>query len=139
MITVIDQSSADLLASATLHFRGAQSAAHFASLPHSIALVATQGAAITGFCWGYRLDRPDDSTMVYLHELHVDESYRRHGIGRELIEVLIDLAANEGVSKIFLITSADNRPARALYESLGAQIADQGATVNYWWNLDKSG
>ena len=134
---VIDQSSADLLASATLQFRGTQSAIHFASLPHSIAFVATQGTAITGYCWGYRLDRPDDSTMIYLHELHVDENYRRHGIGRKLMETLIDLATTERITKIFLITGAENRPARALYESLGAQIADQGATVNYWWNLDE--
>lgn len=118
-----------------MQFRGVQSATHFASLPHSIAFVAHEGDAITGYCWGYRLDRPDDAAMIYLHELHVDERHRRRGIGRDLMTALIELAERERATKIFLTTGTDNQPARALYESLGADIADQGATVNYWWNL----
>jgi ribosomal protein S18 acetylase RimI-like enzyme len=51
---------------------------------------------------------------------------------------LLRSAGQEGIAKIFLVTGAENRPVRALYESLGAGLAEQGPTVNYWWNLERS-
>ena len=39
--------------------------------------VALAGSEILGWCWGYQLIRPDDSSMLYLHQLEVDETHRR--------------------------------------------------------------
>ncbi|WP_433223330.1 hypothetical protein ACQP00_25850 [Dactylosporangium sp. CS-047395] len=35
-------------------------------------------------------------------------------------------------------TGADNAAARRLYESMGAGLATQGPTVNYWFHLPPS-
>jgi hypothetical protein len=36
---------------------------------------------------------------------------------------------------MFLTTGEANAPARALYDSMGGGLADQGPTVNYWFLL----
>jgi ribosomal protein S18 acetylase RimI-like enzyme len=73
--------------------------------------------------------------MLYLHQLEVDEAYRRRGIARELMAAFMTAGAKSGATKMFLTTAADNTPARTLYESLGGGLASQGPTVNYWFLL----
>jgi ribosomal protein S18 acetylase RimI-like enzyme len=79
--------------------------------------------------------RPDETSMIYLHELDVVESFRRRGVGRELVRSFMDAGRSLGASRMFLTTGATNEPARALYEQLGAGLAEQGPTVNYWFQL----
>ena len=52
--------------------------------------------------------------------IHADQNHRRHGICGQLMETLIDLAETERITRILLITGAASRPARVLYETLGA-------------------
>jgi len=73
--------------------------------------------------------------MLYLHNLEVVEQCRRQGVGRELLRSFMEAGAQLGASKMFLITGEDNRAARSLYESMGAGLATQGPTVNYWFLL----
>lgn len=47
--------------------------------------------------------------------------YRGHGIARQLMEACIERAREEGSSWVALEVSADNTPARHLYQSLGFQ------------------
>lgn len=68
---------------------------------------------------GYRLPRPDAFSMLYLHDVEVDEPYRRQEVGRRLVEAFMDAGRRAGASKMFLTTSAVNMPARRLYEALG--------------------
>ncbi|GAA1603516.1 hypothetical protein GCM10009789_66920 [Kribbella sancticallisti] len=107
----------------------------YASSPATITFIAWAGPEIAGWCWGYQLARPDDSTMLYLHQLEVDAAYRRQGIGRDLVTAFLKAGAETGATKMFLTTGADNIPARTLYESLGGDLASQGPTVNYWFLL----
>lgn len=107
----------------------------YASSPATMTFVAVDGSEIAGWCWGYNLVRPDDSSMLYLHQLEVDETYRRRGIARDLMTTFMTAGATSGATKMFLTTAADNTPARTLYESLGGGLASQGPTVNYWFLL----
>jgi GNAT superfamily N-acetyltransferase len=61
---------------------------------------------------------------AYVQHLYVDPAYRRHGIGRALMHVLLDWCKESGHSRIALRTS---EMARALYESLGF-VADRVMT-----------
>jgi RimJ/RimL family protein N-acetyltransferase len=55
--------------------------------------------------------------------ISVARAYWGYGIGRRLMQMLIDWARASGsVRKLNLIVRADNRPAIALYESLGFEI-----------------
>jgi GNAT superfamily N-acetyltransferase len=54
---------------------------------------------------------------AYLEELYVAPSKRGHGLGRALLEAAMDVARDEGATRMELGTSEDDTAARALYES----------------------
>ena len=138
MLTEISPANAYLLASATMQFRNAEHARTFAVLDHTMAVVAGEAETVTGYCWGYHLQRPYSSAMAYVHELEVAERHWRRGIGRELMLAFLGAAQQRGATKVFLTTGSGNVAARSLYDTIGGQIADQGDTTNYWWNLERS-
>ena len=90
---------------------------------------------VQDWCWGYLLARPDGTSMLYLHNLEVAEPCRRQGIGRGLLRSFMEAGVQLGADKMFLITGEGNVAARRLYESMGAGLATQGPTVNYWFPL----
>ncbi len=138
MLTEISPANSYLLASATMQFRNAEDARTFAALDHTIAFVAGEPETVTGYCWGCYLQRPDNSAMAYVHELEVAGPHWRRGIGRGLMLAFLGAAQQRGATKVFLTTGSGNVAARSLYEAIGGQIADQGDTTNYWWNLERS-
>jgi len=56
-----------------------------------------------------------------LHNMAVDQTAKRQGIGRLLLSALIQTAQGRGVEVIHLEVRAGNAPAIALYEGLGFQ------------------
>jgi len=138
VLTEISPAGAYLFASATMQFRNAEDARTFAALDHTTAFVAGEAETVTGYCWGYYLQRPDSSAMAYIHELEVAERHWRRGIGRRLMLAFLGAAQQRGATKVFLTTGSGNVAARSLYDTIGGQIADQGDTTNYWWNLERS-
>jgi ribosomal protein S18 acetylase RimI-like enzyme len=62
----------------------------------------------------------------YLEELYVVPDRRGRGIGRALMEEVLELAARRGADRIDLGTSEDDVAARSLYESLGFSNRDGG-------------
>jgi len=132
MTAAIVVPDAALLDRAVQKFMGAKAVAASGALT----FVALDGPEVVGWCWGHHLGRPDGSSMLYLHQLEVDESHRRTGIGRQLLRTFMTEGAKAGASKMFLTTGADNTAARTLYDALGGGLASQGPTVNYWFLLD---
>lgn len=116
-------------------FANVDGGGRFLDAEGGIAFVAIQDGSIAGWCWGQHIVRPDDTSMLYLHELEVAEPFRRQGHGRALVEAFMAGGRTLGASKMFLTTGESNRAARALYEGLGARLAEQGPTVNYWFKL----
>ena len=136
MICRVSSADTELLDKAVRRFAGdANGAVAFARSPGTIAFVAVEDHDVQGWCWGYLLARPDGTTMLYLHNLEVAEPCRRQGIGRGLLRSFMEAGAQLGASKMFLITGEQNGAARNLYESMGAGLAAQGPTVNYWFLL----
>ena len=54
-----------------------------------------------------------------IHLLGVKPEYRRHGLGRMLLESAIDIAKHSGYSKIILLTQFAMKSAQRLYEAMG--------------------
>ncbi len=70
-------------------------------------------------------------------EVMVDPAWRRHGIGRALMEACIDWAERSPVvEKLSLNVFADNAPAIALYRSLG--FVEEGRRVREYKDPDGS-
>jgi ribosomal protein S18 acetylase RimI-like enzyme len=54
-----------------------------------------------------------------LYDLYVASGARRRGVARQLMERAQEFATETGAFRLELQTARDNRPAQALYESLG--------------------
>ena len=64
--------------------------------------------------------RPDKS--LYIDDICVDESYRRHGVGKKLYEHVVQFAKEEKCFNITLNVWAKNLSAQAFYESMGMTV-----------------
>lgn len=60
---------------------------------------------------------------AHIAQIMVDPSLRRRGLARDLIETTSALAASMGHTRLTLLVSEDNAPARALYASAGFTAA----------------
>lgn len=107
----------------------------FLSDPSAVAFVAQVAEQIVGWAWGYRLLRPDGHSMLLLYEIEVVESERRNGVGRTLLDSVLDVGRREGHTKMWLLTDETNEEAASLYEKAGGQRSDT-ADVVYWWRFD---
>src|SRR5512142_848079 len=140
MILRVSSANVEVFEQAAGRFAGQTSGAvAFTQSPGTLAFVAMADADVQGWCWGYLLARPDGTSMLYLHNLEVAESCRRQGIGRGLLRAFMETGVRLGAGKMFLTTGAGNTAARRLYESMGAGLATQGPTVNYWFLLPGRG
>lgn len=82
------------------------------------ARIAERGGEIGGFS----ISMLHPSTWAaglncYLEDLFVDQNMRGHGVGRALIDDLLDLAKNRGWDRLYWHTDAGNETARTLYDS----------------------
>jgi ribosomal protein S18 acetylase RimI-like enzyme len=83
-------------------------------------VVAFDGEDPVGFAFGYELPRRHGRpVMFFVYEIEVEEAYRRQGIGRRLMQALLD-----GYDEAFVLTEPDNAAANALYGSLGGTRVD---------------
>jgi ribosomal-protein-alanine N-acetyltransferase len=85
--------------------------------PEEQAPVGYGGLAVTG-------------ADAYVQTIGVSRSVQRLGIGRTLMNVLLDEAAARGATTCWLEVRADNAPAQRLYESLG--FTNRGLRRGYY-------
>lgn len=99
-------------------------------------IVSLDNNKVAGFLIAYQLQRFDmSSNMMYIHEIQVDQNYRRQGYAKEMIEFMIDMSRNNQVYKLFLATNKSNTPAVCLYEKTGG-VAKNIDDVLYTYTLD---
>ena len=75
---------------------------------------ADESGEVLGYCGYYRSFTEADITNVAVARKH-----QRKGVGRALLQRLIEEGRSEGVEDFTLEVRRSNRPAIALYESLG--------------------
>lgn len=131
------EASEEQLAWASTKYKTWQRAGALKTTGSGLAFVAEEDDRIVGWCWGYHLLRPDGTTMVYVHEMEVDEDARGRGYGRQLIDSMLDVARSEGAARVFLVTQKTNTAARALYESAGGHVPGDEDSLVFWWLLDE--
>ena len=87
--------------------------------------VVEEKGEILGYCgFLYVLDEGEIPNVC------VKESARQRGIGRQMMEVLLEAAKNCGLSVLFLEVRESNQAARRLYESLG--FIQNGMRKNFY-------
>jgi ribosomal protein S18 acetylase RimI-like enzyme len=56
---------------------------------------------------------------AFITDLYVEEPARKRGLGRALLDAMIEALAARGVKAVHLMVRPENERARALYETLG--------------------
>ncbi|MFT6075626.1 MAG: ribosomal protein S18 acetylase RimI-like enzyme [Yoonia sp.] len=95
-------------------------------------MVAVAGAKIVGMASGQVMYRPDKPPAFFISEIGVRDEFQRQGIAASLCEALKQVAKDFGCEGIWVATEGNNRPARALYQSLGAR--ETADIVVYDWD-----
>jgi len=90
-------------------------------------LVAKLGGEIVGYAIG---EKSKDSGLIV--SVAVKKEWRRRGIGRKLIEKLLENFKKEGMKIVFLHVREENRDAINFYQALGFKIIE--LVENYYSN-----
>jgi len=99
--------------------------------PKTLVLLAETQGIFTGLLTAFEnfstfTARP----MMNIHDVMVLKEYRKKGIGRSLMNALIEEAEKRNCSRITLEVRKDNLPAQNLYQDLGFQ--DTEPSMFYW-------
>jgi GNAT superfamily N-acetyltransferase len=84
--------------------------------------VAEQAQGVVGFAAGLMLDPPKQGCDAELTAIYLDNDRRRTGIGRRLVGSVAAAQRSFGATSLLTWVIAGNRPARAFYEALGAEL-----------------
>lgn len=90
-------------------------------------LIAEAGGGDTTRIVGYAIFVPSIATFkmkpgLWLEDLYVDEAYRGRGIGKALIQEVIEIARKKGYARVDWTVLDWNVNAVEFYESLGATL-----------------
>lgn len=89
---------------------------------------AFEGNKLIGWC-DLRLTHRESAKHRAELGMGLLREYRGHGIGRRMLEKLIQAAPAHGVEKLELVVIADNEAAIYLYKSVG--FKEEGRLLNY--------
>lgn len=87
----------------------------------ALAVIATDDAGIIGYAIGRITALPsffEHRFRGYIHDVYVREAYRRRGVGRRMVEEILDWLRDRGVTMVELTVAANN-DATAFWERLG--------------------
>jgi N6-L-threonylcarbamoyladenine synthase len=90
--------------------------------PHTFYLVAYIDERVVGYAG---LSKVKSSSSADIQTIAVDQSLRRRGIGRELMEKLIAQAIQLSATELYLEVREDKPEPQKLYESLGFEAIDK--------------
>jgi GNAT superfamily N-acetyltransferase len=84
--------------------------------------VAQQDGEVVGFASGNMLESPKLDLDAELSAIYLRADRRRTGTGRRLVGTVAAAQRAHGATGLLTWVIAGNRPARAFYESLGAEL-----------------
>ena len=88
---------------------------------HLLVITATLEGKVIGGLTAYRLPSYEEmASTIYIYDLGVKEAFRMKGIGKKLVNLLLDYAQNHQVNAVFVDTEqVDNEEAIAFYNTVG--------------------
>jgi ribosomal protein S18 acetylase RimI-like enzyme len=97
--------------------------------PGEVFLLATVDDALAGCCALRAMMDDCEANACEMKRLYVRPAFRGFGLGRALVETLMQRAREAGYSTMFVDTLSDMEAARELYASLGFE-----STEPYYYN-----
>lgn len=71
--------------------------------------------------------------VLLLEDVILDKDYRNGGLGRRLVEHVLDWAAAEGLTRVTLLADKDNVPAQGFYRRLGFKPSNMTVLRRALW------
>jgi ribosomal protein S18 acetylase RimI-like enzyme len=88
----------------------------------AVILVATRGELIVGYAYGTIEERNWNALLDEhgaIHDIFVDETVRRSGVGQKLVSALVSELEALGAQRIVLSTMVDNQAAQRVFLACG--------------------
>lgn len=104
----------------------------FLKLPHAIGVVVEDDGILVGFML-YEIG-PD---CIVLHDIAINELYRREGIGRQLVDKLIDKLHEKRRRDLLVLVRERNLEAQLFFRALGFRTA--GIVRHAYWDVEEDG
>ena len=103
--------------------------------PATYVFLAWQGRAAVGYLSAYRFPRVErQGDQVYLFDIVVAPGARRRGMGRRLVESLLEACRADGVTLVWAGTALDNVAAQRTFEAVGGRRISE-TYVEYEFSL----
>jgi ribosomal protein S18 acetylase RimI-like enzyme len=83
-------------------------------------IVAISDGLVVGMITAVDYVHPDKKAQLWINEVGVAPSHQRQGIGRKLLQAMLEHGRQRGCDEAWLGTEHDNTPARGLYENAGS-------------------
>jgi ribosomal protein S18 acetylase RimI-like enzyme len=83
--------------------------------------VALDGEVVIGMASAVHYVHPDKAPQMFVNEVAVASAYHGRGIGRQLMDCLIELASRLECTEAWVLTDRANVAAQRLYESAGGR------------------
>ncbi len=104
--------------------------------PRHFLIVALCENTVIGMGSAFEYFHPDKPPQLFINEIGVAPDYRQRGIGRRLVESLIEVAEKRGCVYAWLGTEADNVSGNACFSSV-PEVEDPQPFLLYEWELDE--
>jgi len=108
----------------------------FLDCPRHVMFLAVADGGVVGMASGVEYFHPDKAPQLWINEVGVARDYRRRGIGRALVQALVDEARRRGCSYAWLGTAHDNAAGRACFSSVPGASQPQHVLL-YEWDIER--
>ena len=99
-----------------------KSTVEFLRDPHHHLVVALEDEMVVGFVSGVHYVHPDKpNPELWINEVGVASTHRGRGVGRAILDAMLQLGRTLGCSEAWVLTSRSNPPAMRLYASAGGE------------------
>jgi aminoglycoside 6'-N-acetyltransferase I len=96
--------------------------------------VAVVDGTVVGMASAISYVHPDKPLQLFINEVGVAGGYRRRGIARRLMDLIIDHGRRLGCTEAWVATEVGNTAARALYRATGG-VEDEERAVVFTYEL----
>jgi GNAT superfamily N-acetyltransferase len=100
-------------------------AAEFLADPRHHLALAIEDGRIVGMASGVHYIHPDKAPELWVNEVGVAPAAQGRGIGRRVLQVLLDHGRALGCHEAWLLTDDSNAPARRMYAAAGGRESRQ--------------
>ncbi|MDX1480374.1 MAG: GNAT family N-acetyltransferase [Woeseiaceae bacterium] len=111
-----------------------QALSAFLDDPRHLLVVAVSADVVVGMASAFEYFHPDKRPQIFINEVGVAPDYRRRGIGRQLVAMLLDAGRERGCVYAWLGTAADNAEGRACFGSVPG-VGEPEPFLLYEWKL----